>query len=933
MAGLCIFFLVLTASLRTALGSTNGCSNGQCTSPGMINVAASLAQTHKNVRHHTLHALDTVANIGGADQESLSGMNEVVVALAEKVAGHNYSMTASEKQAMDVIENFIKLLFNTSKTQFDEDQGEVNRARDAIQGCTTDANKTMPTVVGLKSTMESAREAHNKCRTAEGQNKDNMTQACKQYETYRTSDSKRVPPVCMETKFTLAHIGAADESQDLQQMESCLQETKEWIDPLYQKYIQCKNNTDQNTEHKANCSAKQDHFEQDFCAYASKLEDVCNAQTSCRARTVGARNMTHAAVNVAEKARKADVQTAHRILCLFKVFEANNTHKTSTLQACLNQSVSTSAYDVTYHSIPDPVACEKQADEPCQASWKLREYEQQAWFSKIDSMAACKPCPIPQTTTTTTTAATATAAAVKYQYFKWTIVQTGTKNHICVEGMKLSAAGKDYFPFAVQRNGFSNQYADPSVNWRSNHYGHWCGWSTDGDGANLVLDMGESVAPESYSFKLHTNVCRNDPRRWTWEGSSDGQSWNSLGPVVAVDCNLLNHKGGHDPLGWNTFDFQAQAPTTSTTTTTTVSATSPKEPTVGHPIPVTLPSKTSGSTDVSIDGSGNVYLGFNGNTVSYIVKLDTAGKQQWAKDVAHVALSAIAADDQGNSFMCGMVHPPHALAGQTNVGNDDWGVIKLDTNGQVVWTAQIGSTGSERPSGIALDHSGNILQTGYVDGAKFPGNYGGRDGVVAKYDPQGKKLWVQNVGTQHWDYMTGVAADASGNVFSVGVTLNPKGKTATIAKFAPDGQKLFFKENSVSKEGQSFKHVCTDAAGFAYATGFVFPTDASFWQTLVMKFDPDGNPVWTKTFGAPQGNFNTYGFKICCATSGAVMVGGNSKGAMNDYFVIGLDSATGDKLWFKEWGTSGNNRFKGLDSKNGRTVMTGNPGAYVVMLE
>jgi len=750
----------------------------------MIHVA-SLAQKQKHVSHRTLHALDNAANIGlasGADQESLNGMNEVVLALAEKVVGHNYSMTASEKQAMDIIENFIQLLFNTSKTQFDEDQGEIDRARDAIQGCTTDANKTMPAVVGLKSTMELAREAHSKCRAAEGQNKDNMTKNCQAYETYRTSDSKRVPPDCMETKFTLAYIGAADKSHDLQQMESCLEETQEWIVPLYQKYIQCKRNTDQNTEHKANCSAKQDKFEQSFCTYASKLEDACNAQTSCRARSVGARNTTHAEVNLAEKARKADILTAHRILCLFKVFEASNTNKTSTLQACLKQSVNTSAYDMTYHSIPDPVACVKEVDEPCQASWKLREYEKQAWFSSIDSLAACKPCPTPQTTTTTTTAAPTTTAAA------------------------------------------------------------------------------------------------------------------------------------------------------------------PKEPTLGQRIPVAKFDKTIGEGYVSIDGSGNIYLGLNGNTHGWVVKFNTADQQVWAQKIKHISLMGIVADDQGNSFVSGQVTPHFALDGQTEFGFGDFGVIKLDTNGQIVWNRQIGSSVNELPFSIALDHNGNILQVGYGTG-NFPANKGSYDGNIAKYDSNGQKLWVQNVGTPKADNLFGVAADASGNIFTVGTTaMTPgPGASATLVKLAPDGQQLFFKENT-PKDFQQFRDVCIDAVGFAYAAGFTWKNHETL-HALVMKFDNDGNQIWTKVLEAVQSTDETRAWKISCAIPGAVMVGGWTKGTMDskvqylggqrDYFVAGLDSTTGNQLWLKQFGTDGNDYFYSLDSKSGRTVMNGRlyPYAYLARLE
>jgi hypothetical protein len=101
----------------------------------------------------------------------------------------------------------------------------------------------------------------------------------------------------------------------------------------------------------------------------------------------------------------------------------------------------------------------------------------------------------------------------------------------------------------VAKNGFSSDYGDISAKWSQGNNHHWCGWSTNGGGANLVLDMGNTITAASYAFKLHGTVCGNDPQKWTMECSLDGNSYTHE-ETVEYDCNNLDHNGG-----WNTFTY------------------------------------------------------------------------------------------------------------------------------------------------------------------------------------------------------------------------------------------------------------------------------------------------------------------------------------------------------------------------------------------
>ena len=132
----------------------------------------------------------------------------------------------------------------------------------------------------------------------------------------------------------------------------------------------------------------------------------------------------------------------------------------------------------------------------------------------------------------------------QFRYFRWNIVQTGTAGQICFDSMKISAGGIDYHPSFVRQVAISAVNPNArrrSGSWKGAFNGHWCGSSSDASGANLVFDMGTPIPFETYAFKVDDAICKNDPRRWSWQGSSDAKSWVPLGGVVHHNCSLLDH--------------------------------------------------------------------------------------------------------------------------------------------------------------------------------------------------------------------------------------------------------------------------------------------------------------------------------------------------------------------------------------------------------
>jgi hypothetical protein len=97
-------------------------------------------------------------------------------------------------------------------------------------------------------------------------------------------------------------------------------------------------------------------------------------------------------------------------------------------------------------------------------------------------------------------------------------------------------------------------------------------------------------------------------------------------------------------------------------------------------------------------------------------------------------------------------------------------VIKFDGDGDRLWSRQPGTSGVDFAFDVATDTDGNVYVVGRTDGALGGPNKGSTDGWVIKFDGKCRRLWSRQPGTSDGDDANGVATDADGNVFVVGVT-------------------------------------------------------------------------------------------------------------------------------------------------------------------
>jgi len=380
---------VMCAMSGIALGGCGGNNVNTCRTSASTQPVA-LVQLGQTKGHG-------MSNVEGANVDANQAM-EYVLSMADKVAGHNYTLSRSEKSAIATVKAFITQLLEDIKTQRHTDQRAVNSSAAVIQGCAQTAADELAEVQNMKQTVDGARQRHAICRNGQVTHADEATAACKAYDEFRKSPPGNDPPQCM-CQLTSSEI-ATDEETQKGAMEDCLAK----IVPLVERYQHCENGKGLLANKSDTCKEKQKEFEGEFCQYSRQLVATCNTQVACRSKAVREWNEMHIAVKVSEAARAADCKVGHKVQCLLEIFEEkNNSLKPGMLAKC-NASTPTCPDSIVYPGIPDSTRCTPEAHQPCDVAWLKTEYEHHAWYSKAPA-GKCTPWFCKPTTTTTTPAA------------------------------------------------------------------------------------------------------------------------------------------------------------------------------------------------------------------------------------------------------------------------------------------------------------------------------------------------------------------------------------------------------------------------------------------------------------------------------------------------------------------------------------------------
>ncbi len=262
----------------------------------------------------------------------------------------------------------------------------------------------------------------------------------------------------------------------------------------------------------------------------------------------------------------------------------------------------------------------------------------------------------------------------------------------------------------------------------------------------------------------------------------------------------------------------------------------------------------------------------------------------------------------------------YIITGTTNsfgAGGGDAYLIKTDSNGNSVWTKTFG--------GISGDNGYSVQQTsdgGYiVVGNSGSFSSGSPDVYLIKTDTNGNALWSKAYGGIDYDQGNSVQQTTDGGYIIAGYTrsFGVDGDVYLI-KTDANGDSLWTKTFGGANDDEGYSIQQTTDGGYII-TGHFSSFGAGYLNLYLIKTDANGDMVWSKIYGGPNGNV---GYSVHQTLDGGYIIAGwtNSFGAgADDVYLIKTDT-NGNSLWTKTFGRTNNDW--------GYSVQQTSDGGYIV---
>jgi len=301
---------------------------------------------------------------------------------------------------------------------------------------------------------------------------------------------------------------------------------------------------------------------------------------------------------------------------------------------------------------------------------------------------------------------------------------------------------------------------------------------------------------------------------------------------------------------------------------------------------------------------------------AFLSRFDSGGSEIWTSLIGTSGYElsySVAVDSSGNAYLSG--YTSGDLDG-ANAGGYEAFVSKFDSSGNETWTTQIGSSRDDWGYGIALDASGNVYICGETTGDLDGANAGSKDAFVSKFRSDGNEVWTTQIGSSDYDGGQSVTPDGAGNVYITGTTYGDLDGAhgglgdVFVSKFNSEGNEVWTTQFSTSSDDFS-RSVALDAAGNVYISGVtngdLGGSNAGLGDAYLRKLDSDGNEVWTSQIGSSDWDIS---YSVALDASGNVYIGGRTRSDFAgtnagdwDGFVTKFDSA-GNEIWTNQIGTS-----------------------------
>jgi hypothetical protein len=319
--------------------------------------------------------------------------------------------------------------------------------------------------------------------------------------------------------------------------------------------------------------------------------------------------------------------------------------------------------------------------------------------------------------------------------------------------------------------------------------------------------------------------------------------------------------------------------------------------------PDTLWTRTYGGTDLewgsSISQTSDGGYIIAGNTESfgagmedyYLLKINSNGDTIWTKTYggtgSDYGAAVLQASDQG-FVMTGWTY-------SFGMGESDVWLVKTDTIGNIEWTKTYGGTEHEMAHSMQKTYDNCYVITG------ASGEWFSRDVYLIKIDTLGDTLWTRRYGGTGIDIARFVQQNSDSGYIIVGSSESFGAGSSDLYLLRTNqlGDTLWTRTFGSADYDIGTAVMQTSEGGFL-AAGFA-ETPTGYTDIYLVKIDENGDSIWTKSYGAQYYDFcNAI---ISLNNDEFVIAGGSelSNPPWGDFYLAKIDSI-GNVIWENTYG-------------------------------
>ena len=232
-----------------------------------------------------------------------------------------------------------------------------------------------------------------------------------------------------------------------------------------------------------------------------------------------------------------------------------------------------------------------------------------------------------------------------------------------------------------------------------------------------------------------------------------------------------------------------------------------------------------------------------------VIKTDSNGEEIWSKEIGAIGEwdVGIAIAESSDSF--------YAVGGKSLGGIQKPVIIKMAKGGEILWEKLFDTPGVGMLRGIDITQNGEVAVTGFHEGDEEGFVFISEGtGFAAVLDRDGVVVWQEDY--EQIPQGTKILSTDNNGYAILSTVWNEEENNAAILKIGNSGEVQWF-ESYGGGNNQAFDFEYIPEEGYVLA-GHTNSISAVNWDGLMTKVDTSGNLVWRKTVGQPRGYDSRY---------------------------------------------------------------------------